>query len=65
MVHPYRVASPTSGSPLLLFFSVSLILVLVALGCLLTLLGLMRNSERPGFPIFVALGQREVVTTVA
>ena len=42
---------------LLLFFSVSPILRLVVLGCLLILLGFMRNSERPGFPTFVALGQ--------
>ena len=34
--------------PQLHFFSVSLILRLVVLGCLLIQLGLMRNSERPG-----------------
>ena len=45
--------------PLLLFYSVSLILRLVVLGCLLILLGLMRNSERLGFPIFCRSGQRE------
>ena len=38
---------------LLHFSSVSLISHLVVLVCLLILLGLMRNSERPGFPIFV------------
>ena len=42
---------------LLLFFSASPISRLVALGCLLILLGLMRNSERLGFPTFVALGK--------
>ena len=43
--------------PLLLFSSVSPISRLVVLECSLILLGLMRNSERPGFPIFVALGK--------
>ena len=43
--------------PLLHFLSVSPILLLVVLECLLTLPGLMRNSERPGFPTFVALGK--------
>ena len=42
---------------LLLFSSVSPISRLVVLECSLILLGLMRNSERPGFPIFVALGK--------
>ena len=45
--------------PLLLFSSVSLILRMVVLGCLLIRLGLTRNSARPGFPIFVTLGQRD------
>ena len=43
--------------PLLLVFSVSPISRLVVLECFLILLGLTRNSERPGFPIFVALGK--------
>ena len=43
--------------PLLLFSSVSPIFRLVVLECSLILLRLMRNSERPGFPIFVALGK--------
>ena len=42
---------------LLLFFRVSLISLLVVLGSWLILLGLMRNSEKPGFPTFVALGK--------
>ena len=40
---------------LLPFFSVSLILLLEVLGFWLTPLGLMRNSERLGFPIFAFL----------
>ena len=43
--------------PLPLFFSVNRILLLVVLGYFLILPGLTRNSERPGFPIFVALGK--------
>ena len=39
------------------FSSVSLILHLVVLEYLLIRLGLMRNSERPGFPIFAVLGK--------
>ena len=39
------------------FIPVSLISRLVVLGYLLILLGLMRNSERLGFPTFVALGK--------
>ena len=51
-----------SGSGLIwfslpLFFSVSRIFLLVALGFYLIPLGLMRNSERLGFPTFVALGK--------
>ena len=53
MVHPYRWLRPD----LLLFFSVSLLSRLVVLRFLLILLGLMRNSERLGFPTFVALGK--------
>ena len=44
---------------LLLFSSVCLILRLVVLGCLLIQLGLTRNSARPGFPTFAALGKGE------
>ena len=48
---------------LLLFYSVSLILRLEVLECLLTLLGLMKNSERLGFPTFVVLGKgRQALT---
>ena len=39
------------------FFSVSLILLLVVLGCLSIQQGLMRDSEKPDFPIFVVLGK--------
>ena len=39
------------------FSSVSPILHLVVKGSLLTLLGLMRNSEKPGCPTFVVLGK--------
>ena len=42
---------------LLLFSSESPICRLVVLECILILLGLMRNSDRPGFPTFVALGK--------
>ena len=52
----------TSGSgliwcPLLHFYIVSLILPPVVLGCLLIRPGSTRNSGRPGFPTFVALGK--------
>ena len=40
-----------------LFFSVSLILRLVVLRFSLIWLGLTKNSERPGFPTFAALGK--------
>ena len=43
--------------PLPFFFSVIRIFHLVVLGYYLILPGLTRNSERPGFPIFVALGK--------
>ena len=43
--------------PLPLFFSVSRIFLLEALGFYLIWPGLMKNSERPGFPTFVALGK--------
>ena len=43
--------------PLLLFSSVSPIYRLVVLECSLILLGLMRNSERPGFPLWAKGGQ--------
>ena len=45
--------------PLPLFFSVSRVFHLAVLVFYLILLGLMRNSERPGFPIFCRSGQRE------
>ena len=41
----------------------SLILRLEVLECLLTLLGLMKNSERLGFPTFVVLGKRRPALT--
>ena len=53
---PVSGSSPTWFS-LLLFYSASLILRLVVLGCLQILPELVRNSERPGFPIFAALGK--------
>ena len=40
-----------------LFFSVSLTLLLTVLGFLLIQPGLMKNSERLGFPTFAALGK--------
>ena len=52
-----RSGSGLIWCPLLLFCSVTLISLLVVLGCWLIQLGLMGNSERPGFPIFVALGK--------
>ena len=52
-----QVAQTRFDSPQLPFFSVCPISRLVVLGCLLILLGLMRKSETPGFPIFVALGK--------
>ena len=45
--------------PLLHFFSVSLIFFLLVLGFLPIKLGLMRNSERFGFPTFCRSGRRE------
>ena len=56
MVHP-KGGSGLTQFPLLLFFSVSLILHLVVLECLQTQPELVRNSEWPGFPTFVALGK--------
>ena len=47
------------GSSLSLASSVSLVLLRVVLVFFLILLGLMKNSERLGFPIFVSSGQRE------
>ena len=43
--------------PPVLFFNVTPIFRLAVLGCWLTLLGLMRNSERLGFPTFVVVGK--------
>ena len=57
MVHPYRWLRPDLV-PLLLFFSVSPILHLVVLVCLLILLRLMKNSERLASP-FCRSGQRD------
>ena len=45
--------------PQLHFSSVNLILRLAVLECLLVQPGLMRDSERPGFPIFCRSGQRD------
>ena len=44
---------------LLPFFSVSLVLLLGVLVFFQILLGLMKNSERLGFPFFAVLGQRD------
>ena len=55
-VHPYKWLGP-DFFPLLHFFSVSLLLLRVVLGFLLILLGLVRNSERLGFPTFFNLGK--------
>ena len=56
LVHPKKWLRPDLV-PLSLFFSVNRIFRLVVLVYCLILLGLTRNSERPGFPIFVALGK--------
>ena len=56
LVHP-NSGSGLIWSPLLPSFSVSLILRLVVLECLLIRPGLMRNSASPGFPTSVALGK--------
>ena len=56
LVHPYKWLR-LDLVPLPLFFSVSRIFLLVVLVFYLILLGLMRNSERPGFPFFVAVGK--------
>ena len=56
LVHSYKWLRPDLVT-LLLFFNVSRISLLVVLVFYLILLGLMRNSERPGFPVFVALGK--------
>ena len=45
------------GSSLSLASSVSLVLLRVVLVFFLILLGLMKNSERLGFPIFAVLGK--------
>ena len=52
MVHPYKWLRPDLV-PLLPFLRMSLILPLGVLGFLLIRRGLMRNSEKPGFPTFV------------
>ena len=53
---PYRWLRPDLVPPAP-FCSVILALLLVGLGFWLTLRGLMRNSVKPGFPIFVVLGK--------
>ena len=57
LVHPYKWLEPDLVSPRPLFFSVCLIFLLVDLVFFLILLGLMKNSERLGFPTFTALGK--------
>ena len=56
LVHPYKWLRPDLV-PLLLSFSVKRIFHLVVLGYFLILPGLMKNSQRPGFPIFAVLGK--------
>ena len=51
------LASSLTWCRLLPFFSVSLVLLRVVLVFFLILLGLMKNSERLGFPIFAVLGK--------
>ena len=53
LVHPYRWLRPDLV-PHAPFYSVTLILLLVVLGCSLIRPGSMRNSERLGFPIFLS-----------
>ena len=57
LVHPNRWLRPDLVSPAPFLQCVSLISRLVVLGCFLILLGLLRKSERLGFPFFVALGK--------
>ena len=57
LVHPYKSGLGLIWSPLPLCFSVSRIFLLEAPGFYLILPELMKNSERPGFPTFVALGK--------
>ena len=52
LIHPYKWLGP-GLVPLLPFFRVSLILPQDVLGFLLIRRGLMRNSEKPGFPTYV------------
>ena len=56
LVHPYKWLRPDLV-PLLHFSGASPILRLVVLECLLIRPGLMKNSERPGFPTFTVLGK--------
>ena len=56
LVHPYKWLRPDLVLPAS-FFSVSPIFHLVVLGFLLIRLGLMKNSQRLGFPTFAALGK--------
>ena len=59
VVHPYRWLRPDLVHSH--FSSVSLVLRLVVLGCLLIRVGSMRNSEKFGFPTFAVLGKRRPV----
>ena len=52
-----KVAQALLGSPCSFFCSVILSSLLVVLGCLLIGAGLLRNSEKLGFPTFAALGK--------
>ena len=56
LVHPFKWLRPDLVLPAP-FSSVSLVFLLVVLGCLLILPGLMRNSERLGSPTFAVLGK--------
>ena len=51
------LASSRLGAACSLLFSVSLVVLLMVLVFFLILLGLMKNSERLGFPIFAVLGK--------
>ena len=54
LVHPFKWLRPDLVPPAL-FFSVNRIFHLVVLGYYLIQTGLTRNSERPGFPLFLSL----------
>ena len=55
LVHPYRWLRPDLVPPAP-FLQCKLILLLVVLVSFQILLGLMKNSERPGFPAFCRSG---------